>query len=693
MPRPRLVARGLLIFSLLGALALAPLLLTFTFARAARPEAPSSDQLAQPQPAPRQADATHIVISEFRWHGVGGDDEFIELYNPTSTSIGIQNWTLWESTCLTSPTLLVTFGAGAAVAPGGHFLIAGQGYSGSATPDIGPSVLGIPDDAGVALVDGLSINSGGTNIVDQVGTVSQADCPGFVTFYEPASLGPLTDNLPQSYERGLGGASGSCVDTNNNSADFTLLSTAEPQGTGDPATPCPVATATPTLTPTSTSTPTATPTATATIPVSCALTPVPASYPSRSVLLNEVAWSGTLARPADEWVELHNTNLACPIDLKDWHLIAIATGGAVSFDIKFDNSDDIPAGGYFVITTNGDVFEDSSIIDRDMADRPAASGTFGLIDGNLTLYLYGPHEEIVDTANIGTGVPGPWPAGSNTNKRSMERYRNAPDTRFNWVTFNLSPLPVSWPRDRNGNFINGSPGMANWAAGITITPSPVPTKGRTPTPRPPTPFAHMVINEFLPRAGTDWNQDGAVNVYDEFIELKNLGPIDVDLANWKIDDVADAGSPPFTLPTLKLKPGERAVFYGLQTRILLDDSGDAVRLINNRGIVIDARTYSVVENVDDSHCRIPDGYYWRLGCFPTPGLENALKGVAPVPALTPLGARPPCLLADTVPAPFREAECHGFGDDIWDRTYWDRLAGVSTFPVSSAHIKWKVSIE
>jgi hypothetical protein len=203
----------------------------------------------------------------------------------------------------------------------------------------------------------------------------------------------------------------------------------------------------------------------------------------------------------------------------------------------------------------------------------------------------------------------------------------------------------------------------------------------------------MVINEFLPRAGTDWNHDGAVNIYDEFIELKNLGPIDVDLANWKLDDAAELGSPMFTLPSFQLKPGERAVFYGLTTRILLEDSGDTVRLINPQSIVIDARGYGVVEHVDESHCRIPDGYYWRLACFATPGNENALTGVAPAPAPIVLGAPPPCLLADTVPDAFRQAECEGFGGDMWDRTYWDDEAGFDQFPAGSALTKWRTSVE
>jgi hypothetical protein len=202
----------------------------------------------------------------------------------------------------------------------------------------------------------------------------------------------------------------------------------------------------------------------------------------------------------------------------------------------------------------------------------------------------------------------------------------------------------------------------------------------------------MVINEFLPRAGTDWNGDGAVNVYDEFIEIKNNGPIDGNLEGWKLDDAADLGSPAFMLPNLVLKPGQRAVFYGLTTRILLEDSGDTVRLINPQGAVIDGRTYGVIETLDISHCRIPDGYYWRIECFATPGNENALTGVAPAPAPIVLGAPAPCLLPDTAPEPFWQAECGAYGEDMWDRTFWDE-PDPAVIIVHGIHTKAKTFIE
>jgi hypothetical protein len=63
-----------------------------------------------------------------------------------------------------------------------------------------------------------------------------------------------------------------------------------------------------------------------------------------------------------------------------------------------------------------------------------------------------------------------------------------------------------------------------------------------------------------------------------------------------------------------------------------------------------------------------------------------------VPAPIVLGARAPCLLPDTAPEPFRQAECEAYGEDMWDRTFWDE-PDPAVFIVHSVHTKWKTSIE
>ena len=180
------------------------------------------------------------------------------------------------------------------------------------------------------------------------------------------------------------------------------------------------------------------------------------------------------------------------------------------------------------------------------------------------------------------------------------------------------------------------------------------------------------ISEFLPRPGYDWNNDGVVDVRDEFIEIINAGRIDVNLSAYRLDDEANLGSSPYTLPNLTLKPDERAVFYGSETGILLSDAGDSVRLLRG-STVIDAYTYGVVAYPDQSWCRVPDRLgYWNHPCFPTPNNPNALTGTTPLPSSGPTGYRPPvCLLPDTTPKVFVYAECEAGGAGIWSRQFWD----------------------
>jgi hypothetical protein len=429
-------------------------------------------------------------------------------------------------------------------------------------------------------------------------------------------------------------------------------------------------------------------------------TATPDPWPVRSVVINEVGWAGTGASPTDEWIELYHPGSGT-VYLDGWELVGTRAGGVIQFDIFLQDTDSetisIGSNGYLVLTANDSVF--SNNVPSTWTLPTPTEGTFGLIDTGMTLYLYDPSggTTAIDTANFGVGgVVSAWPAGSTSQRRSMERISSSsPDGRANWATFSGTPSGSSWPEDADGNLVYGSPGRANQVLTVTVTPSPVPTatSKKKPTPIPPTPYAHVVINEFLPRAGTDWNQDGKIDVFDEFIELKNLGPIDVDLKNWKIDNGTGTGAVSYTLPSKKLKLGERAVYYHSTTNIPLPDSGGLVRLSNTRGTVFDARGYGPVEKPDVSHCRIPDGYYWKDDCFPTPGLENSQTGTLPQAPPKEAAGPPPCLLADSVPAPFRQAECGGYGADAYDQNYWDQLAGQNVFRVPDFYSKAATIVE
>ncbi len=182
--------------------------------------------------APQLQAIRSVVISEFRTQGPGGaNDEFVELYNPTNTTISIGGWTIRKSSgCGGSPTILETIPAGVSLNPGQYYLSAGLSYSGSVTPDYRDAGnWSIADNGGVAILD----NSPTPVVIDQVGMCSTT------LYLEGTPLTPLSNPVEQSYERKIGGSAGNCNDTDNNAADFVLNPTSsDPQNLSSPPLAC-----------------------------------------------------------------------------------------------------------------------------------------------------------------------------------------------------------------------------------------------------------------------------------------------------------------------------------------------------------------------------------------------------------------------------------------------------------------------
>lgn len=70
-----------------------------------------------------------------------------------------------------------------------------------------------------------------------------------------------------------------------------------------------------------------------------------------------------------------------------------------------------------------------------------------------------------------------------------------------------------------------------------------------------------------------------------------------------------------------------------------------------------------------------------------------MTGTAAAPPPKAALEPPPCLLADTVPDAFRQAECEPFGADIWNGQYWDDQAGQSEIPVQDIYSKWRTIVQ
>lgn len=171
--------------------------------------------------ADAMAVSTNIVISEFRTRGpLGGNDEFIELYNLSNAAVAIGGWKVNGSNNAGTTGTRVTITAGVSLNPGCHYLLTNStatgGYSG-AVPGNQTFATGITDDGGIAVLTAANV------IVDQVGMSAGS------AYKEGTILTPLTVNLNQGYERLPGGINGSGQDTDNNSSDFHVLAPSGPE--------------------------------------------------------------------------------------------------------------------------------------------------------------------------------------------------------------------------------------------------------------------------------------------------------------------------------------------------------------------------------------------------------------------------------------------------------------------------------
>ncbi|MBI5353229.1 MAG: DUF11 domain-containing protein [Chloroflexi bacterium] len=401
----------------------------------------------------------------------------------------------------------------------------------------------------------------------------------------------------------------------------------------------------------------------------------------RSIVINEIAWAGTAASHDDQWIELYNPSTAS-IDISGWTL------RSASNSINITLAGVIKPKEYFLLER-----DDNDTVKDITADQIY---TGALSSGGEFLTLRDNSSNFIDTANKegSTNATNPWPKGVFSSTRgSMERQGVTAETDRTWATNIGNPKNGL---DAKGGFIYGTPRRLNSVGdGSASFGTPIPFQTPTPSYRL---TGRPIINEFLSRPGFDWNQDGRVDVFDEFIEIKNIGLVDININGWILDDEANLGSDPYRIPSMTLKPGERKVFYGLTTNILLGDGGDTVRLINSSGLVMDSYTYTIVKVEDQSTCRLPDegGFVfgeWLTDCVPTPNLPNTREGTAPsMPGGGALGPAT-CDLPDTLPIDFLFAECRGYGVNIWSAFYWDHLGWLGEMLIPQNVSKWDTFVK
>lgn len=160
------------------------------------------------------APASHIVISEIQTGSVSdSSQEFVELYNPTSTSISVDNWTVeYASAAGTTWTKKATLTG--TIPAFGYFLLATAGYA---------SGDGI-------MTSGLAGTSGHIRLKNTNGAVIDLVGWGAATHPEGSAIdAPTSGGSIERVPGRLNSLAGNGEDNDNNATDFVLRETAEPQ--------------------------------------------------------------------------------------------------------------------------------------------------------------------------------------------------------------------------------------------------------------------------------------------------------------------------------------------------------------------------------------------------------------------------------------------------------------------------------
>ena len=302
-----------------------------------------------------------------------------------------------------------------------------------------------------------------------------------------------------------------------------------------------------------------------------------AASPS-DVLINEIAWMGTGASTADEWIELFN-NTDQDIGLAGWTLEAKDGTPTIAL------ADTIPAKSYYLLERTDD---------NTISDLPANKIYTGALENS------GEHLVLKDNLNNTIDEidnSSDWLSGNSTDKTSMERVdpQKEASSSDNWATNNQIVING---KDSNGGPIYGTPKQKNSAAYPQDT---------TPS------INYIVINEFLPDPeGSD--QEG------EFVELFNNSDTTADLSSWKIKDKTASS---FTIDPGTTMPAYSYLAFYTGSKFLLNNSGDTVFLIHNNE-TLEEVSYSGPVPKNQSYNRKEDDT-WTWSTTLTPGQKNVIS--------------------------------------------------------------------
>jgi len=293
-----------------------------------------------------------------------------------------------------------------------------------------------------------------------------------------------------------------------------------------------------------------------------------------SVIINEVAWMGTIDSANNEWFELKN-NTDQNINLEGWTL------GTADGNPEIKLTGNIPANGFYLLERT-----DDSTITNIVADM-IYKGALG--NNGEDLWLYDSNNNLIDEVDCTEK----WFAGDNTKKQTMEK------------------TDSGWQTSEN---VGGTPKVQNSQNSIIIdTPlSETPKDDKIVSVTYPT---GIIFSEILP------SPEGA-DEQNEWIEIYNTNNVDIDLSGWKIKDKEGSITNFLISKDTKMPAYGYLVFKRPETKITLNNTTDGLFLSWPNDKIVDSVTFEKAP-INQTYNRIGTNWQWSISL--TPGTKNIIN--------------------------------------------------------------------